>query len=232
MSPEDDIGRVAAEYGLDPSAALLVVRPFLAGYLELVFAEDSFEIITGGKGIADALARASGLGVARAAFLATERYFPGAMLGLKVAVGADTPPTLYHRSMLPVAVGVRHIETLLREAGTSVEGIPEETTAFDGVRTLYGLGFTEERAALRIKTYTLGSVDGVLGFRSLRMDARGFEKDVREYTPSAASNGVAAEHARRALGVEQFGHVARSRHRGTKVYVERVGAIATDYAAR
>ena len=222
MSPEDDVVRVAREYGLDATAALAVVRPFLASYLELVFAADSFEIITGGRGCAAELAKASGTNVAAAAFLETDRRFPGAMLGLKVAVGATTPATLYHRSRIPFDVGARHVAAL---CGRPVPCV-------DGVETLYGLGFTEERGVLRIKTYVLGAVGDALGFRSVRLGPDGVETDVREYTPDARSEAIAAHHARRALGVERFGHVASSRARDTKVYVERVGAIATDYAAR
>jgi len=225
MHPEDDIRCVAAEYGLDASSAIARVRPFLGHYLELVFASNSFEIITGGRGCAAALAAASGLLVAARAFLDTDLRFPGAMLGLKVPVGASASATLYHRSLLPVAEATAHLARI----GPAAADLPAHLGA---VATLYGLGFSEAGGALRIKTYVLGEVGGRLGFRSLRLGPAGLEADVREYTPDAGGDGAAADHARRALGVERFGHVAHSKARATKVYVERVGAITTDYSAR
>jgi hypothetical protein len=224
MDPEADIRRVAREYGLDAEEQLERVRPFLGDYLELVFADDHFEIVTGGRGCAMQLARASRLGPARDAFLFTDRRFPGAMLGLKLAVGADTPPTLYHRSLLPLTHAFEHLETL-------TQGAHALGSTLTGNATLYGLGFTEVSCALRIKTYVLDHTAPELGFRSVRLGPLGPEHDVRSYTPEIGSDSIAAIHARRALGVTRFGHVAHSPARTTKVYVERVGAIPTDYTA-
>jgi hypothetical protein len=231
MHAETDIRRVAAEYGLDAEAQIAVLRPFLNDYLELVFADDSFEIITGGHDCAEALAAASGLSQAAAAFVEIARQFPGAMLGLKRAVGSDTPATLYHRSMLPLANATTVLAALDLGANDPA-GTSELLAQLAGNATLYGLGFTELDGSLRLKTYVLGEVGDGLGFRSLRMGRAGVESDVRLYTPEAGSDCTAAIRARRALGVTCFGHVAHSKGRATKVYVERIGKIATNYSAR
>lgn len=224
MDSETEIRRVAAEYGLNVETQLERARPFLRDYLELVFAEDHFEIITGGRGCASKLARVSGLGPAADAFLRTDQRFPGAMLGLKLAVGAELPPTLYHRSLIPIAEALTHLETL---------GHPTRDLAalLESNTTLYGVGFTETSGALRLKTYLLGRTGDRIGFRSVRQGPAGTEADIRVYVPEVSSDCIAAAHAQRALGVTHFGHVAHSPARATKVYVERVGAIATQYAA-
>lgn len=237
---EADVLRVATEYGLDASRVIASLRPFFESYLELTLADEGFEIITGGVGCADALARAAreqGLGdEAVDAFARTDRAFPGAMLGLKVGVGTRVPPTLYHRTMMPLERGLAHLASFDAIAPFS----RELARALGDVKTLYGLGFTEsaERGhangtRLRVKTYALGDVACGVGFRSVRVGPSGVEPSVREYVPNAkADDSPLARLARRSLGASVFGHVAHSAGRGDKIYVERVGAIATDFSAR
>ena len=101
-------------------------------------------------------------------------------------------------------------------------------------RTLYGLGFTMCGAELRVKTYVLDDVAGHVGFRSVRATAHGVEDDDRLYEAEApiSTTSPVARRAANVLGVNVLGHVARSARRGTKVYVERIGAIPTDARAR
>lgn len=231
--PVGDVRRVAAEYGLDASREVASLGGFFESYLELALTEGGFEIITGGVGCAHALAEAArdhGLGAeAREAFLRTDLRFPGAMLGLKVAVGLSAKPTLYHRTMTPVEDALAHLRTLAPLAPFTVD----LARAVGNAKTLYGLGFTEVRGAMRLKTYVLGNVDGSVGFRSVRVGPEGVEPDVREYVPDApGDDATLAGIAGRALDVRVFGHAARSEGRAPKLYVERVGAIPTDFSAR
>lgn len=233
--PADDVRRVATDYGLDVEGLLAVLAPFLPSYLELALDDDGFEIITGGRDVASELERAAadlGLGApARAAFRLVASRAPHAMLGLKLDAAGRAPPTLYHRAMLPLGEGL----ALLGELG-----IPAPVRADVGARlapaeTLYGLGFTTSRGALRVKAYVLDDVAGRVGFRSVRATADGVEADERRYEAEAdaARAGLdCARRAARALHVSVLGHVARSPGRGAKVYVERIGAIPTDTSAR
>jgi len=229
-----EIERLAHAYGIDVAPVLPVLAPFLASYLELALDDGGFEIITGGKGVAPALAdAAAALGLAataRTAFLAAAAAHPDGMLGLKVDVGGRTAPTLYHRTMLPLEAGLR----ILRAYAIDAAVVAALAARLAPARTLYGLGFTTSAGELRVKTYVLDDVAGRVGFRSVRVTAHRIEDDERSYeaeAPVDASLAV-AQRAASVLGVTALGHVARSRRRGPKVYVERIGAIRTDTGAR
>ena len=232
MPPE--IARLARAYGLDVRALVATLAPFLGSYLELALDDGGFEIITGGAGIAFAQPLADAAAVlglaapARTAFLAAAVAYPNAMLGLKVDAAGRSAPTLYHRTMLPLDEGLRLVAGCL-------PGVAAEVAArLAPARTLYGLGYTMLGAELRMKTYVLDDVAGRVGFRSVRATAHGVEDDDRRYeaeAPVDASLSI-ARRAANALGVKVLGHVARSARRGTKVYVERIGAIPTDVRAR
>lgn len=229
--PRRDVEAVAAEYQVDPSGLLACLAPFLDRYLEFAFSDEDAELITGGRECAAALVEAAarlGLGDAACqALLATDARFPGAMLGLKVSLRRRTAPTLYHRSMLPLGEGLAHLAAFSLLA----PHLDDLARALSPAQTLYGLGFTEDGAGLRVKTYVLGEVGRELGFRSVRVGARGVEPDVREYLPDARHDGsAAAQRGERVFAEQRFGHLARSAQRGAKVYLERRGAIATDFS--
>ena len=235
MRPDlDEIRRLAREYGVDVEGLLATLAPFLDSYLELALEDEGFEIITGGMGASAELASTAvslGLGVAaREAFLTAAHAYPNAMLGLKVDAARRTPPTLYHRTMLPLEDGLG----LLAACNMHPSTIAQLADALAPARTLYGLGFTTDGDALRVKTYVLDEVAGRVGFRSVRVGTNGIEKDERVYEAEAAVSPdvPVAQRAAKVLGVNVVGHVARSARRGAKVYVERVGAIPTDVAAR
>ena len=228
-----EIERLARAHDLDVAPLLGTLAPFLDTYLELALDDAGFEVITGGVGNACGLASASrvlGLGApARSAFLAAAAAYPDAMLGLKVDAAGRSAPTLYHRPMMPIAEGLRLLGAIepnvVRALGARLAP----------ARTLYGLGFTTTSAgALRVKTYVLDDVAGRIGFRSVRATAHGVEAEARSYEAEAPieSSLSVARRAAIVLGVTTLGHVARSAGRGAKVYVERIGAIATDPAAR
>jgi hypothetical protein len=229
--PRCDVQSVAAEYQVEPSELLTCLAPFLDQYLEFAFSDEDAELITGGRECAAALTEAAarlGLGDAPCqALLATDARFPRAMLGLKVSLRRRTTPTLYHRSMLPLDQGLAHLATF----SPLVPHLDDLARALSPAQTLYGLGFTEDGAGLRVKTYVLGQVGSETGFRSVRVGARGVEQDVREYLPDAQHDGsTAARRGARIFAEQRFGHIARSTQRGAKVYLERRGAIATDFS--
>ena len=124
--------------------------------------------------------------------------------------------------MLPLGEGL----ALLGELG-----IPAPVRADVGARlapaeTLYGLGFTTSRGALRVKAYVLDDVAGRVGFRSVRATADGVEADERRYEAEADAARAGLDCARRAARaphVSVLGHVARSPGRGAKVYVDASG---------
>lgn len=237
MRPEplEDVRRVARGYGLEVEPLLALLAPFLASYLEIALDGGGFEIITGGRGVARELAgAAAALGLeapARDAFLLAASRAPEVMVGLKVDAAGRSPPTLYHRAMLPLGEGL----ALLGDVGLPIHVRGALAGRLAPARTLYGLGFSTAAGALRVKTYVLDDVDGRVGFRSVRATAAGVEVDERVYEANADARAAelgCARRAERALGVSVLGHVARSPARGAKVYVERVGAIPTDISAR
>lgn len=233
LDPTEDIRRLAREYGFDVRLLLDMLAPFFGSYLELAIEDEGFEVITGGVGIARELARAAAsLGLdpsAIEAFLGAAATYPDAMLGLKVDAAGRTPPTLYHRTMLPLERGLE-----LLACNLHASAIDALAARLAPARTLYGLGFTTTAGRLRVKTYVLDEVEGHVGFRSVRVTSNGVEEDERLYEAEAPvrTDVPVARLAAHVLGVNVLGHVASSRRRGTKVYVERVGAIPTDFAAR
>lgn len=228
------------------------VASHLADYAEFVFGEAAFELITGGCGPAKArsLARlATRYGLpprAVAAFEALAAHFPEAMLGLKLAIEAGpTMPTLYVRTKTSTAA----VLPLLQQILTAGEAASlAQTLTHNSV--LYGLGFTG-LAAVVLKTYVIQDLrdffpaqvpEPTPGFVSYRIEAGTVRPDCKYYLPDVNLETWAAPTARwatirRALLAADDLHVAGNIgvHSGTnayKIYVEQVGAIATDFAAR
>lgn len=231
--------------------ALVVLTPLLGGYAELVVAERGIEIITGGVGasVAEelaAIAASSGAPAAtREAFLACAAAFPSVMLGVKVCLGAPrgpfAPPTLYVRTLAPR-------ERVLGFLAT----IPEIAPALDALRaalaesaTIYGLGFSSQGNALATKTYTIGEVaplgaEARPGFVSFRVVRGTLSKETKRYLPDLAWHDVpawakGAAEVKSLVGCDRVGHlgvIEGSEGAQVKLYLERIGAIPSDFSAR
>ncbi|MGI4867804.1 MAG: hypothetical protein ACRYFZ_28060 [Janthinobacterium lividum] len=232
--------------------AALDFAPHLGDYAEFVFGETGFELITGGCGPAKAealadLATCYGLHPrAVAAFEALAAHYPEAMLGLKLALEpAGTMPTLYVRTKETIAAALPLLQQVLtvKEAGSL-----RQTLRHNSV--LYGLGFTGQ-AAVVLKTYVIQDLQAFFpahvsaatpGFVSYRIEAGAVQPDCKYYLPDVdlaswqPPTGRLAAICRALLAVPDLrvaGNIGV--HSGTnayKIYVEQVGAIATDFAAR
>ena len=137
--------------------------------------------------------------------------WPAAITGVKRELGSDLAPTYYVRTLCPWAEGMAWL------------GHPDLPAA----RTLYGLGFQGEV----VKTYALTDD----GFVSYRLDGAGVHAEPKAYRADVAWDAIAWPDARwrdigalgRSLGFRSAGHVGQL-HGAMKIYVERIGAIATD----
>lgn len=233
-----ELDRVGRFYRLDAAPVAAALAPHLGDYFELTLGVDGFEVITGGVGptVARSLARIAAAWRSprrtTEAFLDCAARFPGRMLGLKLAT-PWAPPTLYVRVTAPMTDGTAFLAALPEAAGS----VGEVRSRLSGNQTLYGLGFSSAGVALRVKTYTLTDA----GFLSLRLgeggvlpEEKAYAAETRFETPSPAWQRV-VDFAREAFGVERFSHVGAKRldagveHR---LYLERVGAVATDWALR
>lgn len=226
--------------------------PHLADYAEFVFGEDAFELITGGCGPekAQALAElAAYYGLhprAVAAFEALAAHYPDAMLGLKLAIEAGpTVPTLYVRTKTSTAAVLPLLQSIISEEES--ESL-RQTLAHSSV--LYGVGFTG-RAAVVLKTYIIQDLQAFFpaqvrqptpGFVSYRIAGGAVQPDCKYYLPDVDLATWAPPTARLATirqallaapDLRVAGNIGV--HSGTnayKIYVEQVGAIATDFSAR
>lgn len=235
-------------------AVVTALAPHLGHYAELVLGETGFEVITGGVGNASSLssiaARFGALPEAMAAFEACAAAFPDRMLGLKLELGPTADgPTLYVRTMTEMESGLGFLASLPRAAA----GVPALRDALVANRTLYGLGFSGADS-LVVKTYTIDDVGGdsgagrseaAPGFRSLRLDGGTISAESKRYLPDVAWRDIVpptprwrtvVDFASGALGWRLAGHFGLASRNGRapelKLYVERIGAIPTDYAAR
>jgi hypothetical protein len=237
------------------------VTPHLERYAELVLCVDGLEVVTGGDGpgIAASLASiAASQGASEhttAEFERGARAFPGSVLGLKVGLGPKARrPTLYVRAKTGLARGL----DFLRGDPDRARALPELEAAFrrDGTSTLYGLGFLDTELGPLVKTYTIADVpaDPVLGqgptlpgFVSYRLGRVRLSREVKRYLPELDWSELRrhlpslrwraiADFAERELGWTRAGHLGVVReddgHAELKVYVERIGAIPTDFSAR
>jgi hypothetical protein len=255
-----EVRALAELYSVDRAEVERVIEslePWFERYAELVLTETGFEVITGGvgddarAGLATAASRFGAPPAVVAAFVACAAAFPDRMLGLKIELGPRADgPTLYVRTMAPV----EHALGFLASLATVAPAVPALRRALEPSRTLYGLGFFGQDGELGVKTYTIDDVAGdptasraacAPGFRSLRVVSGRMSAETKRYLPDVPWGDIVpptqrwravADVARAALGCDQAAHFgiasADGRPPELKLYVERVGAIATDFAAR
>jgi hypothetical protein len=231
--------------GPDLEEALEALAPHLEGYAEMVVAEHGLEVITGGIGsnLATELARlAAGRGapgITTAAFVACERAFPERMLGLKLCFGPPhAPPTLYVRTLAPRALAidfVRHLPGIAPAAAALDRALAENST-------VYGLGFSSRQEELVLKTYTIADVSALgagarPGFVSFRVSGGELRRETKRYLPDLPWSELPPWYrdVRQHVPVERVGHLGVVEVDGSppdvKLYLERIGAIASDFSA-
>jgi hypothetical protein len=232
--------------GHDFEEALAVLAPHLEGYAELVVAEHGLEVITGGIGsaLATELARlAAGRGAPRAAtdaFVSCAHAFPERMLGLKLCFGPPhASPTLYVRTLAPRAGVIDFVRGL--------PGIAPAAAALDRAladnTTVYGLGFSAQQGELVLKTYTIADVSALgseerPGFVSYRVAAGELRRETKRYLPDLPWNELPPWYrdVRQHVPSERVGHLGVVEVEGSppdvKLYLERIGAITSDFSAR
>lgn len=171
----------------------------LEHYAEWVLGRDSFAVVT--------------LGAVAGPARAAAAHWPAAITGVKHELGSALAPTYYVRTVCPWADGVAWL-------GAAATQIPP-------ARTLYGLGFQGDV----VKTYALADD----GFVSYRIAGDEVLAEPKAYRADVAWDDIAWPDARwtaigalgRTLGFRTAGHVGQL-HGEMKIYVERIGAIATD----
>lgn len=223
--------------------ALAALEPFLGVYAELVVAERGIEIITGGigHGVAEelaAIAKARGApAVTCEAFLACAAAFPPVMLGSKVCLGAPSAPTLYVRTLAP-REGVLDFLARIPEIVPALGALADALAAN---ATIYGLGFSSRGNALVTKTYTIRDVaDARPGFVSYRIVRGELSKETKRYLPDLAWGDVPAwakdaAEAKALVACDRVGHLGVIEGEDgpqVKLYLERIGAIPSDFSAR
>lgn len=242
-----EIEDLAAVQGLDRAAVQAAVQPLaahLGRYAELVLTETGLEVITGGRGVPlslAAIARQHGIHErAIESFLDIAARYPATMHGVKVVLdAAPQSPSLYIRLRIPATEGAHWLHHL-PEVRPHLDAL---TAQWGALGVLYGLGFTGTRA-LTVKSYVLGFLDHVgsvdLGFISHRIGTDGLSPVSKRYRPdvpwdalAVTSPGLAriARFAEETLGYQIANHFGQ-RDDELKIYVERIGSIPTDYAAR
>ena len=237
----------------DVRATLEQVRPWLSSYAEWVLTEDGFEIITGGVGprarqaVCD-IAASAGLSSSSVRFFrAVAEACPDVMVGVKVPFtsshSAPTSPTAYVRTALAKDDARQVLKRAAARAGWSFQpgDVVDEHPSCD---TLYGIGVVDDDGAPMLKTYVLQEVGDDVAFVSLRLNAAGLHHAHKEYAADVEVKtlqasplwGAALTWMQGALGIDTVGHVGREvcAHRADrwKIYVERIGRIATDRSLR
>ncbi|MEZ4443879.1 MAG: hypothetical protein R3B72_32700 [Polyangiaceae bacterium] len=244
----EEIRRLARFQGIVMDEVEQVLSAFgdhnLDTYAEVVITERGLELITGGVGSVAAelasIARHFGAPEDTArTFLDCAAAFPERMLGLKVCLGPEAaPPTLYVRTMCSTNEGLVWLQGRVSTAAL-VEALADN-------RTLYGLGFASREGECAIKTYSLGPLpDDTIGFHSWRATSSGVVKERKRYWPDVPWGELPltswrwrrlARFAARELGYDVAGHFATTERDNEpdelKLYVERIGAIATDRSAQ
>ena len=216
MTAIDELVALGAFYSSAVDAVIAEHGVSLGRYAEWVLGRDGFALVTLGE--AAQLAKRGSATSARRLHAAAA-HWPTAITGIKLAPGCREEPTLYVRPVCPWQEGIAWLE---REIGSVAMRIPP-------ARTLYGLGFQGEL----VKTYAL-SPDG---FVSWRVEGGALAREHKDYRADVAWDDIVWPDAKwraigvlgHALGFRSVGHVGRSSGTGEmKIYVERVGAIATD----
>jgi hypothetical protein len=217
-------------------------RPWLAGYAEVVLGEDSFEVVTGGVG-ASAVSAMAGLGAAlsdetRAHFAAAAARFSGVMVGVKVGFGVAVSPTLYLRCKCPVDDALAFVASDFGEGAAA-----ELAVVFANNDVCYGFGFVDaDDGTAALKTYALVRGAG-RQFVSWRLKGGRLQAEHKLYDADVAIDAVSQLSRKWCDHVDFFTHTLHWRvasnlgrveggsGRAVKVYVERIGAIATDVEA-
>ncbi|MFK7929737.1 MAG: hypothetical protein AB8H79_16210 [Myxococcota bacterium] len=251
MTVHGEVRALAAAQNLpnaDVDACLRALEPHLDHYAELVVTHDGLEVITGGKGQATAIALAKVAldnGASQSVadlFLHLQARHPKVMLGLKVELGPQaSSPTLYVRTQSAVD---RTLDALAEHV--AVPAALRQALAHH--RVLYGLGLHDEDGELQVKTYTVDTVQmngqECDGFVSWRLRAGVLTPEVKHYLPEVPWREISGDGDRWArllkvgqeLGFAKAGHVAITQVDGRptalKLYIERVGAVPTDWSAR
>jgi hypothetical protein len=231
------------------------VAPHLPRYAEIVLAEEGFEIVTGGIGDSGALARVAARHAlslrATEIFDAFVQAMPDRMVGLKLPVSArrvptPTPtPTLYVRAMIPCAEAERLCASMPALRGFA----PALAGALRGHDTLYGIGVCDVGGDVALKTYAIEDVaigaTRAPGFVSYRITGSGVLRETKRYLPDVELGAAVLPSARwrkivsfaeSRLGWTRAGHFGVVDRPGEppelKLYVERIGAIPTDFSKR
>jgi hypothetical protein len=217
MTPREELAALGAFYGVSVDAVAATCGDALDRYAEWVLGRDDFALVT--LGDVPALCRLARAPASTRLARAAARW-PAAITGIKLELGGQREPTLYIRTTCPWHEAVDWLGGEVDAA--IVERIPQ-------ARAAYGLGFQGDV----IKTYAL-TADG---FVSYRVDAHGVHDEHKDYRAEVPWAEIAWPDARwqaigalgRSLAFRTAGHVGvlSSAHE-LKVYVERIGAIATD----
>jgi hypothetical protein len=216
MMALDELVALGAFYGAPVDAVLSAHGSALGRYAEWVLGRDSFALVTLGS-VAELASYGSATSARRLCSAAAR--WPAAVTGIKLAPDGHEEPTLYVRAVCPWRDGIEWLEG---EVGAVATRVPT-------ARTLYGLGFQGEL----IKTYALVPN----GFVSWRVEGAQLCREHKDYRADVSWDAIAWPDAKwqaigalgRTLGFCSAGHVGRSSEMAEmKIYVERVGAIATD----
>jgi len=225
------------------------LRPWLQGYAEWVIRPQGMEMITGGRGenCARALAEIAERSGASADsiewFINCHRSFPDSQLGLKLSAIPGGPlPSLYLRIKASLGAGMEFLKA--RWGRTSAILCLKERLAANQV--FYGMGFFERAGESMVKTYTLQALPprrrtASKGFVSYRLSSSDFSEERKYYYPDYELQDLdedpqwkpVSRLIWRELGIRKASHlgVIVGEHESKQVYLERVGAIATDFSA-
>jgi hypothetical protein len=236
-----ELNAVACHYGCEADVAAFITRarPWLERYTEVVLAEHSFEVVTGGVGSEAvnailALASAASEGTRRI-FSACSARFEDVMVGVKVGFATHTQPTLYVRSKCDLDAGLWFVALHSGPAvADQLRAILREN------RTFYGFGFSDDEHGPVLKTYTL--MPGERGrFVSWRVRAGELLRSHKSYEADLPLSQLAQnetwrqhiEFVSQRLGWQLANNVGRVEggEAALKLYVERRGAIPTDVHA-
>ena len=221
-------------------------------YLELTFQPDRYEIITGGTGrhCCESFVKIAKLygGIGEETiewFISAYQAFPDSILGIKLPVDRidhAASPTLYVRSKCSRDT----VFTWLLDCGMSAGVLNALAESMKDNNCFYGLGFTESEGRTLVKTYTIDQVDAATtGFVSYRIHDNKILPVRKEYLPEVPIDEFQPPTSRWAELVDFLESIMNYRTAGhlgyevdrhgishLKIYVERIGAIPTDFEAK
>jgi hypothetical protein len=253
---ERDIKRICLFYELSYSQIKALIAPLskhFEKYWEMVFTENGFELITAGEGkvFANEIAQTAlqgGLDEKTAElFLKCASTFPESVVGIKLAFSTrkKLAPTLYVRTKTYLKDVIQFLKSNLPQS--EFAGL-ERILSPNNI--LYGLGFSEQKRSLCVKTYTIGEVtssDGeiIRGFISYRISSDALLKEHKTYLPKSDVLKFETENSKltktlhflsETMNYNGAGHIGALYKNDViseyKIYLELVGGIPTDYMAR